>query len=314
MVKIIIPALIVLPILAGGCETAEHAAERRETEGLEVTTETSRQQPTDEDTAQRPTLREEAEPSPLDGDTEESYPEHRDTEELEALAHDQDSGPTTLPGTEGAAPRSEDEMVDEDRPDEPEISERERPEAEEVDIADPERDPDFVLATVDGEDIKLRDLFDEFEDLPPGQQHYLQNRQHKLLEELIKKQLLLNKAIEEGLEETESFHRGVAELSASPESEDMSEMEIEESVLIETLLKKEVIRDLEITEDKLMRIFQQQEESLPAGSDFEEMKPILEQLLVRERIEDYTQQLDAEAEIEIDQNWLSEKLEEAPAE
>ncbi len=215
---------------------------------------------------------------------------------------------------EGESPEPAQEMS----PEEFEMLMEGRPEPEEVDIEDPDREPDTVLAAVDGSEILLQDLYDEFARFPAPQQQQLQYQQHLLLDEMIQQQLLYAEAVEQGMEDTESYKALQEEIKAHPMAEELGEEYIRKYVLTAALLQEEVIErmeEMEISDEDLRALFNQYQHMMPEDADFEEMKPQLEQILRHQRqadkIEEYIQDLYEESEIEIDEDWMEEKEQEA---
>jgi len=111
-----------------------------------------------------------------------------------------------------------------------ELPAQEVPEPEEVDIEDPDREPDTVLATVEGEDIILQDLYDEFDRIPPQQQQHYQHQQPQMLEQIIQQMLLRDKAEEKEIDESEEYEEMVQQLEASPMAADLEEDDIKEAL------------------------------------------------------------------------------------
>ena len=180
-----------------------------------------------------------------------------------------------------------------------------------VDIEDPDRDPDTVLATVDGEEILLQDLYDEFARIPVHQQPQLEHQQHHLLEQMVQQQLLLQESKDKGIQETDTYQDIYEQFKDSPAAEDLEDEVVVQSALMEALLQKEVVEKAEISEEELRAIFQQYEQMMPEDADFEQMKPQLEQMVLRQHVNDYLQDLRSDAEIDIDEAWVEEKEEEA---
>ncbi len=187
----------------------------------------------------------------------------------------------------------------------------EMPEPDPVDIEDPDRAPDTVLATVEGEDIILQDLYDEFDRIPPQQQQQLQHQQPLLLDEMIQQRLLREEAREQGVEDSEEYREMLRQFEDSPMAAELDEDEIKETAMIELLLQREVVEKVDISEEDLRESFDQYAQMMPEDADFEQMKPRLEQMMLQEHVTDYIQQIQEDSEVDINEGWLEEKEEEA---
>ncbi len=189
------------------------------------------------------------------------------------------------------------------------------PEPEEIDIEDPDRAPDTVLATVNGEDILLQDLYDEFALYPPQHQQQIQHQQHRLLDDLIRQELLLQKAREKEIQESAAYKELIAELEASPEVvEELDREVIENYALTTALLDEEVLGELDFSDEELRALYDEYEHMMPEGTAFDEIKPQLEQMLEQQERQEkgarYVRELYEAAEVDVDQAWLEEKEQE----
>ncbi len=191
------------------------------------------------------------------------------------------------------------------------MPDQEVPEPDPVDIEDPDRAPDTVLATVEGEDITLQDLYDEFDRIPPQQQQQIQHRQPELLDEMIQQRLLREEAREKGVEESGEYREMLQQIEASPMVAELDEDEIKETAMIEILLQREVVEKVDISEEDLRESFDQYAQMMPEDADFEEMKPHLERMMLQEHVMNYIRQLQEDSEVDINEGWLEEKEEEA---
>ncbi len=180
-----------------------------------------------------------------------------------------------------------------------------------LDIKDPARPPDTVLATVEGEEIILQDIYDEFDRMTPQQQIKLYRQQHKILEKLIHQKILIHTALEKGVKNTPLYQRRSAESTAFQDSQEKSLERIEDEVLIEVLLKKEVIRHINVSDEELIMLYEHYESDLPEDSGFSDIRPSLEQLIVSNHVDEYIDSLKETAALEINQTWKREKLQEA---
>ncbi len=189
------------------------------------------------------------------------------------------------------------------------------PEPEDVDIEDAVRDPDTVLATVDGEDILLQDLYDEFARFPAHQQVQVQHQQHLLLEEMVHQKLLSDEAANRELDESEAYKALVEEIKASPVAEDLDEGAIADYALSAALVQVEVIDRVEVSEEQIEAFFEQNRHMLPEETELEDVKPQIENMLLNQaRTEKYRQFLGSlyeEAEVDLNEEWVQEKREEA---
>ncbi len=185
------------------------------------------------------------------------------------------------------------------------------PEIEEVDIEDPDRAPDTVLATVDGVDFVLQDIYDEFDAIPVQYHQQARYEQHRILENIIQQHLMIEKAREKEMDGTDTYSEMMEQFADSPAVEDMDEETFREIVLMETLLQDEVVAKADISDEDLRELFEQYRQMMPEEITFEQIKPQLEQTLIQEYVEDYIQGLMDAADIERDEEWIEEKEEEA---
>ncbi len=212
--------------------------------------------------------------------------------------------PEAIPRAEGETVEPEGRDIIEDVPEGP----------EEVDIKDPDRAPDTVLATVDGVDILLQDIYDEFAGIPVQYQPQARHEQHRLLEHIIQQQVLIEKAREKEIEDTDTYKEMVERFAEMPEADELGEEELKEIALMEALLEQEVLAKVEISDEELSELFEQYREMMPEDITLEQIKPQLEQMLIQGYVEEYLQELLDDAEIERDEDWIEEKKEAAEEE
>ncbi len=185
-------------------------------------------------------------------------------------------------------------------------------EAEPVDITDPEREPDTVLATVGDEQILLQDLYDRFDQMQPREQQHFQYQLPQLLDSLVQTEVLTQKAAESGVEDTEEFSEIYQSIKAMPDAEQLDDQTIRQYAMIETLLKQEVIDQVEVSEDELQELYEQYKPMFGEDVSFEQVRPMLEQEAIMPYIEQYLAELEDEADVELDEEWRDEKMQEAP--
>jgi|GEM_PF-6896951 len=185
------------------------------------------------------------------------------------------------------------------------------PDTEAVDIEDPDRDSETSLATVNGEEVTLQDLYDEFDRLPPQQQQQLQNQQPQLLEQIIQQKLLADKVREKEIQESRQYEEMLQQIEASPIAAEMDEEQMKESAMIEVLLQQEVVEKVDIQEEDVREAYEEYAQMMPEDASYEQMKPQLEQILLQDHVINYIQQLKEDAEVEINEEWVAEKQQEA---
>lgn len=185
------------------------------------------------------------------------------------------------------------------------------PDTEDVDIEDPDRDSETSLATVNGEEVTLQDLYDEFDRLPPQQQQQLQNQQPQLLEQIIQQKLLADKVREKEIQESRQYEEMLQQIEASPIAAEMDEEQMKESAMIEVLLQQEVVEKVDIQEEDVREAYEEYAQMMPEDAGYEQMKPQLEQILLQDHVINYIQQLTEDAEVEINEEWVAEKQQEA---
>lgn len=185
------------------------------------------------------------------------------------------------------------------------------PELEEIEIIDADRSPDTVIATVDGKDIVLQDLYDRFEGLEAPDKHFFQYQQAQLLESLVKTELLLKKAAELNISESDAYLQTLDSIKNMGPMHGLDEDLLEEYALVETLITKEVFDNVEVDEEELRDIFEQYKPMLGEEVEFEEIESYLEREAVMPHVEKYIDDLLEDADVQMDEDWIAEKEEEA---
>lgn len=160
--------------------------------------------------------------------------------------------------------------------------------------------PDTVLARVNDEPITVADLETTLGDLPDVYRSEYEQAKEELLDELILQRLLLQEARRKNIPETDAYRQALAEHAAHPGHE--------EHVLIDVLLRTEVLGKVRITDEDL-RTFYEEVKDQVGGRTFDEVKdllrPSLEQQRQYEAVETYLADLREKATIERNEEWLA---------
>lgn len=183
------------------------------------------------------------------------------------------------------------EMPQLQQPPQPEPLEREE-------LEDEEFPADTVIAEVNGSEIKVKDVHDFILEVPAPHQMGLINRQHEILEELISRKVLMEKAEELEIADTDEYET-ILEMM---KQQDMSNPE--EEALLNTLFQKEVVAKAEISEDDLRELYEEYKDVLPEEMTYEEMRPNLREIKLYEHIDNYISQAQEGAEIEKNEEWV----------
>jgi len=164
-----------------------------------------------------------------------------------------------------------------------------------------------VLATVNGEQITLTNLQQALQDVPAQYRSAFENNQRELLEQLIARTLLLQKARSSGTRQSpEERNAQGGDADSPPQNEDE---------MINDLLEREVLNHVEVSDADLRQFYEQHRDEMPAGRTFEELKDSLRAHALREKqskaIESYLTGLRAAATISRNEAWV--ELQEARA-
>ncbi|MFP4027545.1 MAG: thioredoxin domain-containing protein [Candidatus Brocadiia bacterium] len=160
--------------------------------------------------------------------------------------------------------------------------------------------PEAVLATVNGEEITLAELEDALEQLPQQHQSAFKNNRHGLLDQLVSEKLLLQKARTEDITETEEYQDGMEAHESHPGHE--------KHVLIDALLQREVLGDIEITDEEVRAFYEKHKAELSGDRDFEDIKDSLRSYVRQEKqntaIQTYLSRLREDATINRNEEWI----------
>jgi thioredoxin 1 len=160
--------------------------------------------------------------------------------------------------------------------------------------------PDTVLATVNGEEVTLTELESVLEEMPQQYRSAFRKNRHGLLNQLIAREVLLQKA-----------HEGDAAGEASEGTEDAGEggdPQRSEDERISSLLQKEVLADIEVSEQDVKAFYEKNKDQMPAGRSFEELEDSLRSYARQEKqseaVDAYLKKLREEATITRNEEWV----------
>ncbi len=160
--------------------------------------------------------------------------------------------------------------------------------------------PDTVLATVNGEKITHGDLDQMFREIPAQNRAVFEHNRHELLEQIILRELLLQKARASNIADTQAYRDGMGSHADHPGHE--------EHVLIDVLLQHEVLQDIKVTEEDLLHSFGELEDALPDQTSFEDVREDLQRYVLQEKqnmaFESYRDQLRTEAAVTYNEDWV----------
>lgn len=163
--------------------------------------------------------------------------------------------------------------------------------------------PDTVLATVNGEDIAVQDVEDALKGLPAQYRSDYERQKHEFLEELITRKLLLQEARRSKIAETEAYRTALGEHEAHPGHE--------EHVLIDVLVRREVLDKVKVTDAELRSFYEERKVELRGEPSFENVKdllrPSVEQQKRREAVESYVRCLRDKAAIVRNAEWIEKQ-------
>ena len=167
--------------------------------------------------------------------------------------------------------------------------------------ADRSFDRQTVLASVNGEEITLKDLQEVLSSLSQGQQQAYAKSRHELLESMIIRTVLVQEAerlqiqAEGGQSATEG---GNGTASSGIRQED----------LIQALFEQEVLQGVSVQEADLRRFYEDNKEQMPADSSFAEVKerlrPYVQQMEQQKVLKAYIDDLRQQASIRKNQGWI----------
>lgn len=160
--------------------------------------------------------------------------------------------------------------------------------------------PDTVLATVNGGEIALAELEKALRDMPEQYRAAFKNNQHELLEQLITRELLL--------QEARSSAASTAEELEKPQQEAAGAERPDEDRLIDALLKRDVLEEVDVSEADIREFYEQHKDEMPAGRTFEELKDSLRDYALQEKqseaVEAYLAKLREAASIHRNEEWV----------
>ena len=158
--------------------------------------------------------------------------------------------------------------------------------------------PDTVLATVNGEKITLGELERALRDMPDQYKSAFKNSKHELLEQLISRELLLQ----------EARRAGAGEGQQKAEDSPASSSDQDEDQLIDALLQREALSQVEVDEEDLKAFYEEHKDELPGERSFAEVKDALRPYVRQEKqqaaIEAYLKDLTVRAEITRNEAWI----------
>jgi len=146
-----------------------------------------------------------------------------------------------------------------------------------------------VLATVNGVDITVADLTEALSGLPPSAQGGFGTGRYLVLEGLIKRELLVQKARSLGLAPAATSDRDA----------------------VRVLLESEVLPHVVVTEADLRAFYDENREQMPDGVSYEDVRDRLRPILLQKRqeaaVEDYVDALSLVATIKRNEEWIAEQ-------
>jgi len=123
--------------------------------------------------------------------------------------------------------------------------------------------PHTVLATVNGEEIRLAELESALREMPEQYRTVFKNDQPGLLEQLISRKLLLQKARSSGTEQGAGAQKPPKKGGNPPVHH--------EEETIKNFLEREVINRVEVSDADVRAFYEQHKDEMPAGRSYEEL-------------------------------------------
>ena len=167
------------------------------------------------------------------------------------------------------------------------------------DAADKSFSSDTVLATVNNEKIRLKDLEALFTSMPESQRKSYARDKQALLEVLIKQTLLLQEAERQGVK---------GELPSGNQAGEAAKINAN-NARIRAILSKEVLNDVRVNESELRRFYEENKERMQQDSSFEEVKDQIQtyvlQMKQQQAVENYIGTLTAKASITRNRDWIA---------
>jgi thioredoxin 1 len=160
--------------------------------------------------------------------------------------------------------------------------------------------PTEVVATVNGEPITVEDVRLEFYGLPQVYQSQYRNQMHEFLEEVITRKLLLQESKRLEVAETPAYKELLSGHSPHPGHE--------EEVLINALLRTEVLGRVNVTEEDLAAFYEEHKARIPAGLPYDMVKESLRNSLMQQKsyeaLEQFIADLWGNAQVSRNERWV----------
>ena len=160
--------------------------------------------------------------------------------------------------------------------------------------------PDTVLATVNGEEITLAELESALEEMPQQYRSAFQKNRHGLLDQLIAREVLLQKA-------GEGDAAGEANEGTGDAGED-GDPQRSEDERISSLLQEQVLEGIEVSEQDVKDFYEKNKDQMPAGRSFEELEDSLRSYARQEKqseaVDAYLKKLREDATITRNEEWI----------
>ena len=157
-----------------------------------------------------------------------------------------------------------------------------------------------ILAAVGSEQITLREFEDALKALPAEYRSEFERQKDAFLEELITRKLLLQQARASKIAETQAYRDAMGEHEAHPGHE--------EHVLIDVLLRTEVLDKVQVSDADLRAFYEEYKDQLPGQPSFEkaqeQIRPSVEQQKQYEAFEAYLAKLKEDAKISRNAEWV----------
>ena len=153
-----------------------------------------------------------------------------------------------------------------------------------------------VIAIVEGVEITESELQEEYKKLSPQYQDMFKNDKDLYLEQLIIKEILVQKAIEKGYIKSEK---------PSPSQQDSG---------IQKLID-EMGKNIEISEAELEAFYQENQDQMK-GASFDEMKNNIRNYLIQqkqnEKFENYIDDIRNDADVVLNEDWIAQQIASKP--
>jgi thioredoxin 1 len=157
-----------------------------------------------------------------------------------------------------------------------------------------------VIATVNAEKVTVGELEDALASLPAEYRSEFERQKDAFLEELITRKLLLQQARSQKINETDAYRNALREHEAHPGHE--------EHVLIDVLLRKEVLDKVEVSDADLRAFYEEYKDQLPGQPSFEQAREMIRPSVLQQRqyeaLEAYLAALKGKAAITRNAEWI----------